>query len=399
VTKRIRSPWLMVLTLFLIYPTSGMGIDVYVPSMPAMSYFFQVPSSLVKLSITFYLLGYALFCFIIPPLSDSFGRRPFLLVGLLVFAIVSFAITKSPNIEILLVLRFIQGVCMASIMGIARAILPDLFEGEKYKKITNYCVAAWAIGPIIAPFIGSNLQHYFSWRAPFYFLGTYVLVVFFLVLFYLPESLHNRHPFEIIKVSQNIWTVMKCPIFYSLSILSGLCYSAFLLFSTLGPFAIQVDLGYSPRFFGWMALLMGAAYFLGSLVPRFLEGYKERHVINTLSLLFCLLAMTALLVSLETKVNIYLVVVSSFVMIFIAAAVFPMIYAKALNMFRHQTGVVSAVLGGYLLLISSLTTLISSLLACPYVSIAVEMIGFYVLLSLLVIFFYQRIKKNEFFTP
>lgn len=91
-------------------PLSGVGIDIYTPSLPAITHHFAVKTSLVKLTLSVYLLGLGLGQFVFGILSDSFGRRRLLLAGMMIYVLISAGIAMSFNIGMLLTFRFLQGL-------------------------------------------------------------------------------------------------------------------------------------------------------------------------------------------------------------------------------------------------------------------------------------------------
>ena len=104
-------------------PISGASTDIFVPSLPAITAFFQVDKTFVQLAVSLYLLGYALFSLIICPLSDAIGRKKPLMFSLVIYTVGSFCITLAPTIALFLLGRFIQGASIAGIIGISRACL------------------------------------------------------------------------------------------------------------------------------------------------------------------------------------------------------------------------------------------------------------------------------------
>src|SRR3990167_3375173 len=201
--SRSNKNFLAFLALFII-PISGLSIDIYVPSLPAVSHFFEVDKSLAQLTITVYMIGLGIMQFFAGSISDSFGRRKPFLIAMLIYISATLFIPFVKNIEQLLFLRFVQGIVIAVIVVPMRSVISDLFEGPAYYKMANYMTMAWSIGPIIAPAIGGYLQHYFGWQANFYFLGVYSIISFILIALYLPDTSAYHHPFHLRKILAQI---------------------------------------------------------------------------------------------------------------------------------------------------------------------------------------------------
>ena len=125
------SPGYTLLVVLFVIPLTGSGVDIYVPSLPAITYYFAVSAATTKLTIAAYLYGYGFSQLMFGIASDSTGRKPILLWGLLVLAIASICAAWAPSLDMLLILRFVQGVAVATVGTATRAILVDRFEGVR----------------------------------------------------------------------------------------------------------------------------------------------------------------------------------------------------------------------------------------------------------------------------
>src|SRR5579872_1919392 len=161
----LRSPVFFALLAILVIPISGLAVDIYAPSLPTVSHYFNVDKSLAQLSITSYMVGIGLMQLFAGIISDSFGRRKPFIFATLIFIIATLIIPISQSIYQLIFLRLIQGIAVALTIVPMRSVIPDLFEGKALYKWMNYMVMAWSMGPIIAPAIGGYLQHYFGWKS------------------------------------------------------------------------------------------------------------------------------------------------------------------------------------------------------------------------------------------
>ena len=176
--------------------------------------------------------------------------------------------------------------------------------------------------------------------------------------------------------------------FYCSAIVCGLCYATFLLFNTLGPFIIQKDLGYGVRDYGNFALWMGGAYFLGILLNQISRTVQSRVKTSGLIGLMCSVAVISLISALWLPGNLYLVLIPSGLMIFGAGILFPKLYAQCLSQFKDKSGIVSAALGGYFLLIASFCSVAFSFGRSFGWTGLLEMMGSYCLISLVIMVFY-----------
>jgi len=221
---------------------------------------------------------------------------------------------------------------------------------------------AWSIGPIVAPAIGGCLQHYFGWKANFYFLTLYSLIGFVLILKYLPETSAHRHPFALDKILQRNKEILFHRDFFSGLMMNGLLYSVLILFAVVGPFLIQNILHYTAMQFGQFALLIGLAWFLGAMTNRFII-----HIDLERKSKLCLLLMLALAILMATfaiflPINIYLIMLPLFALTWLGGILFPNYFARGVSLFPKTTGSANALFGAFIFLISGLSSALGTYL-------------------------------------
>lgn len=135
------------IALFLVVSISflmGIGIELYVPSLPDMAHFYHANISYIQLTISLYLLGYGLGQIILGSLSDSYGRRKIFIASSMVFSISSMLCIVSDSIIYLNLFRLLQGLAIAGLASGMRALIVDLFSGLELKKMANYFALSWA---------------------------------------------------------------------------------------------------------------------------------------------------------------------------------------------------------------------------------------------------------------
>ena len=353
--SRSNKNFLAFLALFII-PISGLSIDIYVPSLPAVSHFFEVDKSLAQLTITVYMIGLGIMQFFAGSISDSFGRRKPFLIAMLIYISATLFIPFVKNIEQLLFLRFVQGIVIAVIVVPMRSVISDLFEGPAYYKMANYMTMAWSIGPIIAPAIGGYLQHYFGWQANFYFLGVYSIISFILIALYLPDTSAYHHPFHLRKILARYKEILMNKEYLISLTINGILYSIIILFTIVGPFLIQNVLHYSAIEFGHIALLTGLAWFLGSMINRFFIHTPLQKKSKLCFWSMFVIAFISLWVEWMLPMNIYLIVIPVILLLLVGGIVFPNNFARAISLFPKTTGSANALFGGFLFLISGISS-------------------------------------------
>lgn len=351
----------LLLTLFII-PTSGLSVDIYIPSLPAMTQFFHTDKALIQLTITLYMFGMGVMQIFAGAISDSFGRKRPFLIGSSIFVLINLLIPFVPTISMLLILRLLQGLAVGLLIVPMRSVIPDLFTGKEMHKMMSYAVTAWSIGPIVAPLIGGYLQQALGWQANFYFLFFYSLIGLLAVLFFMPETSAHRHPFCLPTIFNNAKEIFSNFDYIRGLLSNGLLYSIIILFAVVAPFLVQNVLHYSAVQFGHVALLIGVAWFLGSLTNRFtiqVEFMKK--------LKFCLSLMIAinivmLILALVWGLNIYLFMIPVVLLCYLGGTIFPGYFSNAIALFPTKTGSANAFMGAFVFMIPSVVSAFGTLL-------------------------------------
>jgi MFS transporter, DHA1 family, multidrug resistance protein len=190
------SPGTFALTLLLASLTGlgPMSTDMYVPSLPAIGHALNAPTAQVQLTISSYLVGFAIGQILYGPISDRFGRRPVLLAALTLYAIGSVICATTQSIEALIAARSVQALGGAGAIVLARAVVRDLYSGVRAGRELSLMGSIQAFAPILAPVIGGVLQTAFGWRASFILLVIIAVLAGSATARLLPETLHKPTP-------------------------------------------------------------------------------------------------------------------------------------------------------------------------------------------------------------
>lgn len=275
--------WLIALLTILV-SIGPMTISFYVPSMPAIADSLQAPIGAVQATMTTYLVGFALAQLIYGPLSDRFGRRPVLTVGLLVYLTASVLCATATSIEQLQVMRMLQGfgACCGPILG--RAIVRDLFDGAAMARAFAIIGAAVAIGPAIAPMLGGLVQEAFGWPANFLAVAIIGAAVLLLVLVFLGESNTNLNldaarPRAVLR---NYFSLVTNRTFMGYVLVNALIFSGVFAYHVTSAFLFIAELGLRPSQFALIALVTVPAYVSGNFLSNKLRmrGMKGRQLIG-----------------------------------------------------------------------------------------------------------------------
>lgn len=180
--------WVLVVVLGALSMFGPLSMDLYLPSLPAVAGDLQASTSAVQLSLTACVAGLAVGQLFFGPVSDAVGRRPPLLLGLAGFAIASLLCAFASSIQVLVALRLLQGLCGATGLVIARAIVRDLYSGVAAARFFSRLMLVSGLAPILAPLAGGQLLRITDWRGVFVCLAVIGGLIFLAALFGAPET-------------------------------------------------------------------------------------------------------------------------------------------------------------------------------------------------------------------
>ena len=226
--------------------------DLYLPAMPDVSRDLGTSMQAVALTITTFIVGLALGQLLTAPLSDSRGRKGLLLTGLAVFAATSLASALAPTIEVLIAVRFAQGVAGAAGMAIANAVVADVSRGRQAARLLSRMTLVGGVAPVVAPFIGAQLLRVMSWRGLFGVVTVLSVGLLLAVAFGLPET----HPKErrtaggLRAIAGAMATLSRDAVFMGYTLAGALTSMAFFAYIAGSAFVYQDVYGVSATAYG-----------------------------------------------------------------------------------------------------------------------------------------------------
>lgn len=347
------------LLVFIMLPLGGMSTDIYLPSLPALSHYFGVSKGLVQTTVTSYILALGLSQLVAGPLSDAYGRKKMILAAITLQLLAVLAILFVPNVYGMIFFRFFQGMGAAFMMVPARAVISDLFEGAELKRQFNYCTISFALGPLVAPFLGGYLQQFFGWQANFIFIFIYGLLLASYILFVFKETLRIQRPFAVNHLWKNYTTILSNRAFLTGTIFASLVWGYGALFNLTGPFLIQITLHYNAITYGHIALLMGLAYLLGTIFNQVLFNYNHRKK-TLIAICFILVAVVSMfsLIGLGFF-NLMTLTIPTFMMIMSGGFIFPIYVSESIVIFPQLAASANACFFSFIWVIYSIFTIIA----------------------------------------
>lgn len=261
--------------IILAFIVTIIATDIYLPSLPAMTNFFNCSSDALQLSIPFYMLGGVLSTPVFGFISDYWGRKWTIIGGLGAFVLGTAFCFSASSLFMLLIGRFIQGFGGIAVPVVGWAAIQDHYPGQKGATVMSWMGCIVSLGPLLAPSLGGYIDTAFSWRGNFLFIFVFALSVLILMIFYLsePKAFHQQKKIKIVEIINTYRIVFKNKefliyiILYSCLICGELCYL------TIIPFFFQARLFLTSDLIGIYVSSCSIAYIAGTFVASRMIKY------------------------------------------------------------------------------------------------------------------------------
>lgn len=243
-------------------------IDTYLPAFPALRDDLGTTARLVQLTLTGTLVGVALGQLVVGPLSDALGRRGPLLIGLGVHLAASVGCALAPSIEVLGVLRVLQGLGSATASVTALAVVRDMFDGAGASRLIGRLTLVIGVSPLLAPSLGGWLLTTTSWRGIFVVLAVMALALMAVAALRLPETLprERRRPAGPRGTTTTYRALLSDRATWGLVLTAGLTNSMIFSYVAGAPFVLQELYGLDAQQFALCFAAIGACFVAGTQV-------------------------------------------------------------------------------------------------------------------------------------
>jgi MFS transporter, DHA1 family, multidrug resistance protein len=250
------------------------SVDAYLPAFPAIQTSLGATGLEVQQTLTAYMLAFAVMSLWHGALSDSFGRRNVVLVGLIVFAVGTLGCASAHSVHYLWVFRIMQGISAGAGVVVGRAIIRDLYAGAPAARLLSMVTMIFSIAPAIAPVLGGWVVSAFDWRSIFLGLLGFSAVLWWVCWQHLPETMpvERRQPFNPRFLARSYWDIFSSVLFQMKSGIVALNFGGMFLFIAGAPVLLPVHLHLGPSQFAWLFVPAVSGIFLGALAANRLAG-------------------------------------------------------------------------------------------------------------------------------
>ena len=354
----------IIISLALVVLLGPAAIDMYLASMPEMAKELNTTYAVTQITLTVFLIFMGLGQLLFGPISDAYGRKKPLLIGIMVYILASFWAALAPTIESLILARILQGLAASMATVVIMSMVRDLVEDIAATQLYALLNTVVALGPIVAPAVGGLVGASYGWRGVMFVLMAVGIIVFFNTVINIQESLpqQKRNQLNFKSLGKIYWNIIKNKIFF----FNLMAFSAvyFFLFTYIGgsSYVYQNEYGLSLEQFGLVFGLTSISLVLGASSSAY---FIKKMTANKLAVIGALLMMIGSLICITThfmQFGLVGIVIGIGFGLFGLGILEAVLMSIAMNSQQTSLGASAALLGAFPMLLSSIATPIAGYL-------------------------------------
>ena len=262
----------VVFVLALLMGIQPVTTDLYLPALPAIAEGFGATMAQAQYTLSALLLAFGVSQLIWGPLSDRFGRKPILLMGLSLYTAAAVGAASSDGIELLITWRILQGLAMGAVVMCGRALVRDLYSPMDGAHVMSKGLTGLGVLACLSAPLGGFLSDQLSARAALLAMAVFGALSLLVVMTRFKESLthKNLRALEPVSLLRTWWLILKNPVFLTYSALSSASYGVLFVFLASSSFVFIKLFGFSSATYGLIMFGMSANYILGTFLCRWL---------------------------------------------------------------------------------------------------------------------------------
>jgi DHA1 family bicyclomycin/chloramphenicol resistance-like MFS transporter len=348
-------PAVIVLLLSLLLGLQPITTDLYLPALPVLTAGFSASMQQAQLTLTALLLAFGVSQLVWGPLSDRFGRRPILLIGLSAYVLAAVGSSLAPSMTALIVWRTVQGAAMGAGVMCARAIVRDLYAPVQGAGVMSKGLSGLGVIAFLSAPVGGLMTEAFNWRFALLSLAVFGAVALGLIAWRFEETLQRKNPAALQSVTlMSTWkSILRHPTFLAFSALSAASYGGLFTFLAASSFVFMGVLGLSKTHYGALMALNSLAYIGGTFLCRhWLSRFGVRRSLKWAGVLSLAGGTLMAGLSLAGMQNVWAIMLPQLLFIVGHGIHQPCGQSGAVGPFPHAAGAASAV-NGFLMMLAA----------------------------------------------
>ncbi|NRT71368.1 multidrug effflux MFS transporter [Clostridium beijerinckii] len=318
-----------------------LSTDIYLPALPKMVESLNTNTSIVNLTLILFFAFYALGTILWGPLSDKYGRRTILIIGITIYTIASISCVFSGNVYQLILFRILQAIGCGAATAVSTAIVKDSYSGRKLVTVLALVQSTAMLSPIISPVIGAMILSVLSWRGVFEVLGA-LGVLSLAGSIAMEETIEKRYTGSIINSISNIGVVSRNRGFMSLLITFSIMSIPSLSFISASSYIFVDSFGLSPKVYSYYFAANSVFFLLGPLAYVKLSRYYNK--IPYITIAYIVMAISGFSMCITGNLSPVIFMISLIPASFFGSLIRPQTTSIMLNQIPKETGAASSLI-------------------------------------------------------
>ncbi|MFP3569871.1 Bcr/CflA family multidrug efflux MFS transporter [Paraburkholderia sp. SIMBA_030] len=350
----------LILLLGALAACGPISIDMYLPSLPTIAQAFAVGTGTAQTTLTSFMFGFSIGMLLYGPLSDTYGRRPVLLGGIVMYALASVACALSFSIGSLVTFRFVQALGAGAASVLARAIARDAHGPSDAARVLSMLAIVTSIGPLLAPLIGGQLLLLGGWRVVFVVLTLFGAVCAVTAFLKVPETWprEKRAQSALLQSFGAYGKLLRDPVAWGHMLCGGMAFASMFAYITATPFVYIEYFHVSAQHYGFLFALNIIGIMFGNLMNTRLVGrLGSLPIISFAATVSCVGSLFVCLVSLTGWGGLWSIVFGLFFVVGVVGLLSANCTTDLMHRYPMNAGAAAAVFGAVQLALGALSSL------------------------------------------
>lgn len=335
-----KNPQYLIVLLSALVAFGPLSIDMYLPSLPNIANDFGASISAVQKTITIFLIGFSLSMLVYGPLSDKYGRKMLLMIGMAIYVVATLGCIYAQHIEHLQGLRLLQAIGGASASVLSRALVRDLFSNTEIPKILSLMHIITMIATLIAPLIGALIIEYFHWTGIFTFLLIYSLfcMIWSKISIHSPPS-NNANNVGII---ENYKSVLSNRYAWGFMLCNSFSFGGMFAYITASSFVFIQYYNFTPQQYAYLfAFNIFSIIIFTSINSRALRKYSAYQLLKIMAMISCAAGLYLAIITLIKLESVIWLIIGLMVFVGVTGSIGANSIANLLKLLPQQAGTAS----------------------------------------------------------